>query len=238
MPVFRAIIFDLDDTLYPERAYVFSGFQAVAAWAEEHLGIPTAQGMAELWQLFNNGVRGDTFNRWLESHGFRPDAWVPRMVQIYREHIPRIEPYPEVPRLLQRLRLRYHLGLITDGYAQVQKRKLEALGLMSYFDVIVFSDELGRDAWKPNSKVFKVALEMLGITGPEAVYVADNPMKDFIGARRVGIWTVRVRHPDGLYSHLAPPSPEHAPDFEIETLDDLEMVLIRGELIDKEGFSK
>lgn len=225
MPALRAIVFDLDDTLYPERAYVLSGFQAVATWAEEHLGIPATQAFAELHQLFDEGVRGDTFNRWLESHGLQPDNWVPQMVQIYREHHPHIEPYPEVPGLLQSLRLRYRLGLVTDGHPEVQKRKLAALGLASWFDTLVFSDEWGREAWKPNSRPFEIALERLGTSGPEAVYVADNPTKDFLGARQVSMWTVRVRRPDGLYSHLEPLSSEHAPDAEIETLDLLEAIL-------------
>lgn len=225
MPALRAIIFDLDDTLYPERAYVLSGFQAVAAWAEEHLGIPATQAFAELRQLFDEGVRGNTFNRWLANHGFQPDEWVHQMVQAYRKHDPHIEPYPEVPKLLKHLRLRYRLGLLTDGYTEVQKRKLAALGLTSHFDVLVFSNEWGREAWKPSSRPFEIALERLGIPGPEAVYVADNPAKDFLGARQVGMWTVRVRRPDGLYSHLEPLSSEHAPDTEIETLDLLEAIV-------------
>ena len=73
MPAWQAIVFDLDDTLYPERAYVLSGFRAVAAWAAGELGLPVTQGFAELRRLFDDGVRGDTFNRWLESHGFQPD---------------------------------------------------------------------------------------------------------------------------------------------------------------------
>ena len=225
MPALRAVIFDLDDTLYPERSFVLSGFRAVAMWAEEHLGISADQALTELYQLFEGGIRGNTFNRWLESHGLKDEDWVPQMVQVYREHEPHIEPYPEVPVLLRRLRLHYRLGLVSDGYAKVQRRKLTALGLASCFDVLIFSDEWGREAWKPNSKPFEIALERLKVTGSEAIYVADNPTKDFLGARQVGMWTVRVRRPDGLYSHLEPPSSEHAPDIEIETLDRLEVVL-------------
>jgi putative hydrolase of the HAD superfamily len=225
MPALRAVIFDLDDTLYPERSFVVSGLRAVAMWAEDHLGISADQAFTELYQLFEEGIRRDTFNRWLESHGLKVEDWVPQMVQVYREHDQHIEPYPEVPELLRRLRPRYRFGLVTDGYAEVQKRKLNALGLASCFDVLVFSDEWGRGAWKPNSRLFEIALERLKVTGSEAVYVADNPTKDFLGARRVGMWTVRVRRPDGLYSHLEPPSSEHAPDVEIETLDRLEVVL-------------
>ena len=227
MPALRAVVFDLDDTLYPERAYVLSGFRAVATWAEKHLDISHHQGFAELRRLFEDGVRGDTFNRWLESHGFQPDDWVPQMVQVYREHNPHIAPYPEAWELLRRLCLRYRLGLVSDGYAEVQKRKLAALGLTSCFDALVFSDEWGREAWKPSSRPFEIVLDRLGITGPGAVYVADNPSKDFLGARQVGMWTVRVRRPDGLYNHLEPPSPEHAPGVEIETLNDLETTLMR-----------
>ena len=227
MPALRAIIFDLDDTLYPERAYVLSGFRAVSIWAEEHLGIPTHHGFAELCRLFDEGIRGDTFNHWLESHSIKLDDWVTQMVRVYREHNPHIVPYPEAPELLQRLRSRYRLGLISDGYAEVQRRKLAALGLTPCFDALVFSDEWGREAWKPNSRPFEVAVERLAIAGPEAVYVADNPNKDFLGARQVGMWTVRVRRPDGLYSHLEPPSPQHAPNVEIATLSDLEAWLMR-----------
>lgn len=227
MPAWRAIVFDLDDTLYPERTYVLSGFRAVAAWAEEHLGIPQHHSFDELCRLFEDGVRGDTFNHWLESHSIKLDDWVTQMVQVYRQHNPQITPYPEVPELLQRLRPRYRLGLVSDGYAEVQRRKLAALGLTSCFDVLVFSDEWGREAWKPNSQPFEIVLEKLGVTGSEAVYVADNPTKDFLGARQVGMWTVRVRRPDGLYKHLEPPSPEYAPNVEIETLNDLETSLMR-----------
>ena len=57
--------------------------------------------------------------------------------------------------------------------------------------------------------------------------MADNPNKDFLGARQVGMWTVRVCRPEGLYAHLEPPSAEHAPNVEIETLSDLETSLMR-----------
>jgi putative hydrolase of the HAD superfamily len=225
MPALRAIVFDLDDTLYPERAFVLSGFRAVAAWVEKHLGISANLAFTELCQLFEAGVRGNTFDLWLENHGLKTENWIKQMVQVYRNHEPCIEPYPEVPEVLRRLRFHYRLGLVSDGFAEVQKRKLTALGLASCFDVIVFSDEWGLEAWKPSSKPFEVALKRLRITGPEAVYVADNPVKDFWGARQIGMWTVRVRRPDGLYSCLEPPSLEYAPDVEIESLSDLEAIL-------------
>ena len=205
---------------------MLSGFRAVAAWAEEQLKIPRRPGFAELRQLFEDGVRGNTFNRWLESHGFVLDDWVSQMVRVYREHQPQIVPHPETVDVLQRLRSRYRLGLVSDGSLQVQQNKLASLGIGFYFDRLVFSDELGADAWKPSPRPFALVLERLAVAGRKAVYVADNPSKDFLGARRAGMWTVRVRYPDGLYSHLEPPSPEHAPDAEIDTLARLQEILV------------
>lgn len=223
---FQAILFDLDDTLYPEREYVFSGFQAVATWAEAQLGIPQAQGIKELTGLYEAGQQGHTFDVWLESHGKQPEAPVERLVEVYREHVPTITPYPGAIELLDSLREHYRLGLVSDGYLAVQQRKLAALGLAHYFDVIVFSDAWGRVAWKPNRRPFEAALERLGGILPTlTVYVADNPKKDFIGARQLGIKTIRVRYPYGVYSDIAPESAAHQPDLEVTTLEDVRQTL-------------
>jgi putative hydrolase of the HAD superfamily len=218
MSGWRAVVFDLDDTLFPERDYVLSGFRAVAAWAELHLGIDARTGYTELEALFAQGIRDTTFNRWLALHGLPADGLIPGLVQVYREHEPRLVPFPEARPVLERLRTTYRLGLLADGYLAVQQRKLRALGLASYFDGIVFSDELGRDAWKPSERPFQIVLARLAVSGPEALYVADNPLKDFVGARRCGMATVWVHRPDGEYSHLQPATPDHAPDYTIASL--------------------
>jgi putative hydrolase of the HAD superfamily len=225
MPTLRAIVFDLDDTLYPERSYVGSGFCAVAAWAERQFGIPSTLGAAALQRLFESGVRGNTFNRWLEGFGLGSDEHISQLVQIYRTHQPNIIPYPEVMELLPRLYGRYRLGLVSDGYLEVQRKKWAALGLNAYFDGVVFSDELGREAWKPSPQPFATVLEKLSVPGEDAVYVADNPRKDFLGAKRAGLRTIRVRRAAGLYSAEEPLSLAHAPELEIENLTQLEKVM-------------
>lgn len=215
----RAIVFDLDDTLYPERDYVMSGFRAVARWAETHRGIDSATGFAELQALYDRGIRGDTFDQWLRMHQIDDRREVLQLVQVYREHEPSIAPFPEVPDLLSSLKSRYLLGLISDGHLEVQRRKLNALKLAEWFDAIVFSDELGQDAWKPSTRPFEVLLQRLGNLPPqEAVYVGDNPAKDFLAARRSGLVSVEVRRRDGVYSHVGPPTMDHRPHLTIPSL--------------------
>lgn len=225
----QAVIFDLDDTLYPERAYVLSGFRAVAEWAEAELGIPAAQGLAELGALFAQGVRGSTFDQWLRARAHDPAPLVTRLVEVYRAHTPAIAPFDGVPALLDALRARCRVGLLSDGYLDVQRRKLAALGVAERFDAVVFSDAWGRDAWKPSAVPFAAALAALGVPASAAVYVGDNPRKDFLGARRAGMRSIRARWPDGEYAALEPESAEHAPDLTAATLAELSALLLPPE---------
>jgi putative hydrolase of the HAD superfamily len=222
---YEAVVFDLDDTLYAERDYVLSGFRAVGRWVESHLAVPSDAAFGELRDLFDAGSRHDAFDRWLETRGLAAEGRVAELLAVYRAHDPALVPFPEVPGLLSSLSGTYRLGLLSDGYLAVQRRKLRALGLANHFESIVFSDEWGRDAWKPSPRPFHVLLSRLGLSGPQAVYVADNPSKDFLGARRAGMSTVRFVWPQGMYAHLAPPSSAHAADCEIRDLNDLPAVL-------------
>jgi len=225
----KAIVFDLDDTLYPERRYALSGFAAVADWAEASLGIPSEQGYAELEAYFNGGVRGDTFNRWLEAHDIEPDRWIPEMVSCYRDHSPSLEPYPETHSVLQSLRGSYRLGLITQGHKPGQQRKLEALGLTETFEAVMILGEQDREYWKPSQIPFERLLEELDLAGSQAAYIGDNPLKDFVGARRLGMLTIWVRRSEGEHVNDVPPGPEYRADIELPDLTALENA-IEGEL--------
>lgn len=218
----RAIVFDLDDTLYPEIRYVVSGFAAVARWAKPRLGIPEQQGVAELRALFEAGERFAVIDRWLAGHDMTDPALTAEAVAVYRGHDPDIAPAPGVDPMLRRLRRRFLLGLVTDGRAKGQRKKLHALGIRPLFHEVVFSDDLGRDAWKPSPLPFMKVLDELGVAPDDSVYVADNPHKDFLGARRAGMRSVRVRSPEGIYSRVEPATREHEADAEVEHVLEVE----------------
>ncbi|MFQ5942220.1 MAG: HAD family hydrolase [Anaerolineales bacterium] len=224
----KAIVFDLDDTLFPERQYALSGFAAVADWAAVTLGVPSEQGYAELEAFFEAGVRGDTFNRWLEAHDQEPDRWVPEMVKCYRDHTPSLKPYPETHSVLKKLRRSYRLGLITQGHRLGQQRKIEALELTDYFEAILIMGEEDRKDWKPSQVPFERLLAELDLPGSEAAYIGDNPLKDFVGSRRLGMLTVWVRRPEGEHVNDIPPTPEYSADHELPDLIALENALEGG----------
>jgi putative hydrolase of the HAD superfamily len=223
---YQAVIFDLDDTLYPEQEYVFSGFDAVSDWASHHLSIPKKLAFEELKQIFQSGNRSHTFNQWLTERQLNTDNLVQTFVRVYREHSPTIRPFQEIPELLTALGRQCQVALLTDGDATIQKRKLAALKLGSAFKVVTCTDEWGKEAWKPNSQCFRLTLDRLGVDAQKTIYVGDNPRKDFLGAKKLGIYTIRLRVPNGLYCSAEPADSSYAPDVEVKSLNELSQLLL------------
>jgi putative hydrolase of the HAD superfamily len=187
----EAVVFDMDDTLYPQSSFKESGFKAVAAHLEREgvagAGVVTAALTAIMERV------GPSHPKMLDlmamELGFDA-ALIPELVQVFRRHKPDIAPYPAAVELLQGLRGRVSLGLLTDGLKEVQAAKLKALQIAHYFQVIVLSDEHG--LVKPAPQLFEIFEERFGLPPEKLAYIADNPAKDFIGATGRGWLTVRV----------------------------------------------
>lgn len=216
----QAVIFDLDDTLYAERDFVLSGFRAVDSWLQSELAI---SGFAEAARRhFDSARRGRIFDAALADLGVAdPARLVPQLVAVYRAHSPQLALLPDAERALRHLRPRSRLGLLTDGYAATQRNKVAALGLAPWFDALVFTDDLGREHWKPSPVPFRRMMALLGVPAPECVYVADNPLKDFAAPNELGWRTVQVRHRAAEYARQVPPTAAHVPGVVLQNLDEL-----------------
>jgi putative hydrolase of the HAD superfamily len=213
----RCIVFDLDDTLYLEREYVRSGFDAVGAEAESRWGIADFAGRA--WRLFEEGTRGNIFDLVLVECGVTcPPEAMASLVACYREHRPAIRLLDDARSCLDRLLGRVALAGLTDGPAASQRAKVTALGLERWLSPMIVTSELGPGLGKPSPHGFRRIEEATGEHGAACLYVADNPSKDFAGPRQLGWRTVRIRRPGGLYADRV--SGEDI-DWEIESLDEL-----------------
>lgn len=193
----HTVVFDVDDTLFPERQFVLGGFAAAGEWLRDRRQVDGFAARAT--ELFEAGRRGRIFDEALGLLGIGTDAdLVSELIRVYREHRPRLALFPDAQRVLHSLVGRVNVALITDGFARVQRNKIAALGLDPRIELHVVTDELGgREYWKPNPEAFCVV--MRHYPGPPAgfVYVADNPRKDFIAPRALGWRTVRVRRSGG-----------------------------------------
>jgi putative hydrolase of the HAD superfamily len=196
----HVIVLDVDDTLYLERDYVRSGFEAVAGYLAERGidGFATAA-----WQMFLEGVRGDTFDRALCALGVAPKrTLVRKLVEMYRHHEPSIRLESDARALLKELREEgYDTAAVTDGPPSSQRRKLAALGLDDALAFIVVTGEHGPHWTKPSQRPFRAVEKEFGVER-KYVYVADNPRKDFAGPAALGWRTYRVRRPGALHHDL------------------------------------
>ena len=189
----RAALFDLDDTLYPERSFVDGGFRAVGRFLGPRLGRSPGTIARRLKVLHDRDGRGALFDTLFADLGVHEPELVPAAVLVYRTHRPRLRPFDGVVAGLDRLRASgLRTGLVSDGLASVQRAKLAALpDVARRLDVVVMTDELGAGHAKPASTGFLVACRLLDVDPSTAVYVANDPRKDFAGARSAGLGTIR-----------------------------------------------
>lgn len=104
-------------------------------------------------------------------------------------------PFPEMFEVLDCLKGRYKLGMITNGFSSVQRKKIQTAKIAEYFDDIIVSGEL--TFAKPDSRIFALSCEHLCVKPEEAVYVGDYYPNDIAGALNAKIMPIWIsRNPD------------------------------------------
>lgn len=121
--------------------------------------------------------------------------------------------------LLDALRHRVKLGIITNGFTQLQRVRLEATGLYEHFDVLVISEEVG--IAKPDGRIFDHALSLMGLPMRERVLmVGDTLESDILGGLNAGMTTCWV-------NSMGKIAPNHIqPHHEISSLVELKTLLL------------
>lgn len=182
--------FDLDDTLYPELSYVYSGFKAVAAHLKAQRGWPEADSLASMRQVLRRDGRGFVFDSLLALHGEMRRSAVNECLKIYRHHVPEITLFDSARYLLTHLEP--PLYLVTDGHKLVQQRKIQALGIERLFAKIFITHRYGVHNAKPSIHCFELIRARERCDWTDMIYVGDNPAKDFVNLTPLGVRTVRV----------------------------------------------
>ena len=121
-----------------------------------------------------------------------------KMSQLYVSTSPfKTNLFPYTHEVLMRLKSKYKLHIITNGFVEVQHIKLEQSNLSDYFDVIVCSEETGQK--KPHKSVFELAMKKARATASESVMIGDSYEADVIGGLKAGMKAVWF-NPDNQYS--------------------------------------
>ena len=170
------VVFDLDDTLFSEEEFVFSGILVVENFITEFYKIPFK---GKITNAYKNGVK-DIWG-WSCKKLNLPINVKDSFLWIYRNHSPKLNLFPGISLLLFELnKLGAKIAILTDGRSTTQRSKLSALELDNFPHYI--SEEY--DSCKPDLKRFLMIEKRW--EGYNYVYVADNSKKDFIAPNQLG----------------------------------------------------
>ena len=238
MSAIAAVFFDLDGTLVDDAAnWSRSVTATVNAVTDRHMQIDADQLEAAYYrvstQVWQEALAAEVSPLWdMDATTISTQIWTGALAEIgvgdaeiiqraaatyHRVRNTGLLKFDEVDQCLSTLQQKYQLGVITNGPAETQNPKLESADLMGYFESVTTVDIGYR---KPQVDIFEHALNGLGASAAESVYVGDYLIWDVAGANAAGmhsVWvnrTATVRQPN-----------EAVPDAEIVTLAELPEVV-------------
>jgi HAD superfamily hydrolase (TIGR01509 family) len=219
----KAILFDLDDTLWPIAPVILQAEEILFAWLREHAPRVVQQftidslrqARLELlarepaFQLDLGKLRRAGLLAAFETAGEDAAKVELAMAEFFAARNA-VLPYDDVVPGLLRLKGRVLLGAITNGNAD-----LRTIGLAHHFQATVSAPQFG--VAKPDPAIFLAGCRALGVAPPDAVYVGDDVLLDVQGAQRAGMRGVWMNR-NGSNKHI-----EHgvAPDAIVRNVDEL-----------------
>ena len=228
---YQHIFFDLDRTLWDFDAAAEVAFERIyEKYNLKSLGIPSAHEFHEvyhplneqLWVLYRaDQITKDELNRTrflkpLEHYGIHDIELADHLSEDYVYWSPRIvRLVPGTMELLDYLKPKYHLHLITNGFQEVQHTKLSGSGLEPYFETLTVSEEVG--VKKPNPEIFFYALRKAHATAEESLMIGDEMAVDIDGARAAGI--------DQIFFNSSKDEFEGERTFEVKSLLEIKRIL-------------
>lgn len=219
MTGYKAILFDLDDTLLDRDQAVGKMFSVILEKCYEGVQHPAKDEMLHRFKEYDKGSYGDNNKiNVLESlfDEYPPHYRIPRhnIQDFWNDQFPRCFSINQhTLTIINTLKQHVKVGIITNGSTQRQRAKILNSGLNSYFDTIIISEEAGMS--KPDIRIFESALSKLNVQPEDALFVGDDLEKDIAGCQHAhikGIWF----NPNRIKN-----DPDIKPDAEIDSFDGL-----------------
>lgn len=207
MDKLKAILFDIDDTLFDRaKAQRKWAHLMIQEYREVLKGIEQKVVVNAL--LESDRISTEECNRTHSRDAARIDRFkiflkllnlssetAEDITALYVESYPKINsPVEEAKSVIEHLTKRYQLGIVSNGFRDVQYQKLKALEIKDLFDCIVLSAEVG--VWKPDPRLFLKAISLLERRSEECMYVGNSYEDDILVAKKAGIQTCWF-NPDG-----------------------------------------
>ena len=190
----RAVIFDMDNTLFDFVEAKLVACAAVIAYAE------VAVEPVVLLKYFLRPVHGfeshENIRDFLDDNDRYSENVFTRCCVIYdEEKIAAIKPYPHVAETLSALRERgLKLAVVTDAHNGNALKRLKKAGLEDFFDAVITMDMSGKA--KPSPEPFLLSMKKLGVMANETILVGDSIRRDIVPAKALGMFAVHAVYGD------------------------------------------
>lgn len=232
--VIRAIFFDLDDTLVDDTISLEQCAEQAARELAGGRG-PSPVDLADayvdaaidFWTQLGPGsprpesgvIRPTMWRSALQRFGISDDVLAETLADRFDQlRVERVELFPDALPLLNALRGKYRMAIITNGYAETHELKIARLELERFFDCIVLAGDL--EMVKPDPAVFVHAMKLLNVGPDESVMVGDRYDRDVEGAHAAGMRAVWIR-----CRNESVPAGARPPDATIESIGELTAAL-------------
>ncbi len=207
MQKYKNLFIDLDDTLYDfsgasresfQETYDKLGYDRFFESFEHYLSIYEPYNL-ELWRIYGEGkITKEELNRRRYSHPLESVGIDnPELAMTFcREALSRIPTknklMPGAVELLEYLRPKYRLFILSNGFKELQSHKMRTAGISNYFDALILSEDIGVN--KPNRELYDYALKKTGSTLNESIMIGDMFDTDIIGAANAGMNQIYYNH--------------------------------------------
>ena len=198
---FRAVLWDLDDTLHSRAEAarkMFPGMFRECLYTDRSDAFLSETADYMLTLAGRHSVTHEEAFRGLLARYPSDQPYVrAQCMEYYYAHIREyVTPFPDTVEILQNLKSRgIKLAIVTNITPELlehQKKKVAALGIAHLFDAVVYSAEFG--VHKPDRRIFDHAAALLGVTNEQCLFVGDDPNSDITGALSAGMQALWLDH--------------------------------------------
>jgi putative hydrolase of the HAD superfamily len=198
---YRHLFFDLDHTLWDfeknanetlHTLYAQHDFARFSTFSVDEFVQVYSDINHALWRMYQSNkitqpqLRDLRFSRTLAKLGVPDDQVPPNISAEFTDLLPlKSAVFPYTHEVLDYLKPKYRLHLITNGFNDIQGIKLASSNLTHYFEEVITSEQSG--CLKPDPRMFRHALERTGATAAESLMIGDNLECDVLGAYNAGI---------------------------------------------------
>jgi len=224
---FKAVLFDLDNTLIDFMAMKNAACDAaIAAMIDAGLELEHKKARELLFELYEKiGIENQlVFNKFLEKNLGRVDYKIlaSAIIAYRRAKQTFTIPYPQTRAVLMKIKSKgIKLGVVSDAPRLNAWLRLAEMQLGDYFDVVVTLGDSKKSKPAPNS--FKIALKELKMNPEEVLFVGDNPERDILGAKKIGMKTCLAKYGQINYSkgYVTTKNSKIKADFQINKICEL-----------------